>query len=151
MKIRFAKLSVAFFSVSFFLLSCSAKNQYPHLYDKTGFDQGGRPQENNPNTPTRIAPDYYYRQSPQAHIPQAMPPQYQQPYQQPPYPQVPYQHPYSGSPYTTPGSRFYSNPYAIPPSPYYPQYDADQYYVPPAYQYGIEPQPNDATKNSRAY
>jgi hypothetical protein len=41
-----------------------------------------------------------------------------------------------------PASRFYSNPYAIPATSRYPQYDADQYYVPPTYYRNIE-QPNN--------
>ncbi len=32
-----------------------------------------------------------------------------------------------------PASRYYSNPYAIPPQNQYPYYDGDQYYVPPTY------------------
>ena len=58
--------------------------------------------------------------------------QQQQPYQQP-YQQNPYQQyqPQQG------GSRNYSNPYEIPPTPYY-GYDADQYYVSPT-NYGTEP------------
>lgn len=40
---------------------------------------------------------------------------------------------YYGSPYqyTQPASRYYSNPYALPPRNVYPYYDVDQYYVPP--------------------
>lgn len=87
---------------------------------------------------------YYYQQ------PQYQPPQYQQ---QPSYyypPQQQYQQPYQ--PYGgAAGSRFYSNPYAIPPSPQYQQYDADQYYVPPTYYNNVEPQGNrvlNSTSNS---
>ncbi len=47
----------------------------------------------------------------------------------------PYQ--YSGPSYNpygnTGGSRFYSNPYAIPAAPQYMRYDSDQYYAPPTY------------------
>lgn len=78
---------------------------------------------------------YYYQQQ------QYQPPQYQpQPYYYyPPQPQ--YKQPYQQQPYGGAGSRFYSNPYAIPPSPQYQQYDADQYYVPPTYYNNVEPQP----------
>lgn len=65
----------------------------------------------------------------------------QQPYyqqQQPYYQQQQYRSPYQQR--VVPGSRFYSNPYAIPPSTQYPQYDADQYYVPPTYYQNIEPE-----------
>ena len=120
----------------------------PYLYDKAGFDSGARPAvaKLNPNSPSRIAPDYYYRQpqaysSPQASYqqPASYYPQQQQ-YQVPaPYYQPPQQ--YQQQPYYAPqgGSRFYSNPYAIPASNYYPNYDADQYYVPPAYIQNNEP------------
>ncbi len=33
----------------------------------------------------------------------------------------------------SPGSRFYTNPYGIPPSSNYNYYDSDQYYVPQNY------------------
>jgi hypothetical protein len=135
----------------------------PYLYDKVGFDSGTRPvaEKPNPSAPGHIAPDYYYRQTQQAYSsPQGYAPQssYQQPasyypqqqqYQAPaPYYQTPQQ--YQQQPYYGPqgGSRFYSNPYAIPPSNYYPNYDADQYYVPPAYIQNNEPvqQASDRTK-----
>ena len=67
--------------------------------------------------------------------------QQQQPYyqqQQPYYQQQQYRSPYQQN--VVPGSRFYSNPYAIPPSTQYPQYDADQYYVPPTYYQNVEPE-----------
>jgi hypothetical protein len=35
--------------------------------------------------------------------------------------------------YQQPASRYYSNPYAMPPQNQYPYYDGDQYYVPPTY------------------
>lgn len=38
---------------------------------------------------------------------------------------------YSPGAYQVPASRFYSNPYAIPPSSVAPRYDIDQYYVAP--------------------
>lgn len=70
------------------------------------------------------APQPVYRQAP--------PPYYYQPQQHQLYP------------YYDAGSRFYANPYAIPPSGsnQYQYYDADQYYVPPTYQNNVEPQYN---------
>ncbi len=77
---------------------------------------------------------------------------YQQPYpaqyQQAPQP-APYYYPQQQQGYYPPaspyppqgGSRFYSNPYAIPAATQYPYYDADQYYVPPTYYNNVEPQP----------
>ena len=38
---------------------------------------------------------------------------------------------YNDGYYYPPNSRYYSNPYALPPRGGYPYYDADQYYVPP--------------------
>lgn len=66
---------------------------------------------------------------------QAAPYQNQQPY----YQQQPYVQQYQ-QPYVNPGSRFYSNPYAIPPSNYSPySYDSDHYYqAPNSYGYGVE-------------
>jgi len=60
------------------------------------------------------------------------------------YPQQYQQQPYYYSPYSqvAPGSRSYSNPYAIPPSQYYQNYDVDTYYTPPSYYRGVEPQYN---------
>lgn len=102
--------------ITIVLASCST-NKDPYLYDRPGFDYGTRPVVlPNPATPVRVAPDYYYRQPVQ-------PSYYQQQQQR-------YQ-PYNGQGYG--GSRYYSNPYAIPPQGAYPNYDADQYYVPPTY------------------
>jgi hypothetical protein len=139
------------------LSSCSHdKYDNENLYNSVGFDQGSLPMPGQ----QKIAPDYFYRQAqgamgggayPQggqapAYPQQQFQPQPQQQYQQPPqYPPQPQQYypqtygtvaPYQV--YPNAGSRFYSNPYAIPPSPYYPQYDVDQYYVPPTYSYGME-------------
>ncbi|MBP7709553.1 MAG: hypothetical protein KA100_00600 [Rickettsiales bacterium] len=85
-------------------------------------------------TPVQNSSQYYYGQ-----------PQYQRPYQQPsPYyypPQQPSYYP-PATPYSQQGgSRYYSNPYAIPPSTQYPNYDADQYYVPPTYYNNVETLP----------
>lgn len=134
----------------FFLLvmqvsSCS-NDQY--LYDRPGFEAGGVPQQTQGiEGQNRVAPDYYYRQQGGAYPYQGGQPNYQYPPVQ--YPNQGYQpNMQYGSPYQvypSAGSRYYSNPYAIPPSPYYPQYDADQYYVPPAY-YGIENQQNSMQK-----
>lgn len=86
----------------------------------------------NPNDPTNA----YYQ------VPSGI-----QQYQQAPYIQQPqqqyYQQPYVPPTYAVPASRYYSNPYAIPPSTAYQRYDADQYYVPPNYYQNIErPQPS---------
>ena len=136
------------------LSSCSSdKYDNDNLYSSVGFDQGSLPMAGQ----QKIAPDYFYRQAqgamgaggyPQGGQAPAYP---QQQYQaQPQYPQQQYQpQPQQYYPqtygsvapyqvYPNAGSRFYSNPYAIPPSPYYPQYDVDQYYVPPTYSYGME-------------
>ncbi len=125
----------------------------PYLYDKAGFDSGTRPvvEKPNPSAPSYITPDYYRQPQayspPQIYAPQAsyqkQPASYypqQQQYQAPaPYYQPPQQ--YQQQPNYGPQarSRSYSNPYAIPPSNYYPNYDADQYYVPPAYIQNNEP------------
>jgi len=121
------------------LTSCSSE----HIYDKVGFEPGRVPENGSDPRINRTAPDYYYRAAPtvpQGYAPQpvyyAPPPAYaypQQTYQQPAYaPQpVPYQQP-------APASRYYSNPYAIPATPYVPAYDTDQYYVAPNAYYGAE-------------
>ena len=93
--------------------------------------------------PAQNSNQYYYGQ-PQYQRP------YQQQYQQPaPYyyaPQQPAYYP-PASPYGQQGgSRYYSNPYAIPPSTQYPNYDADQYYVPPTYYNNIESQQSNTSK-----
>lgn len=79
----------------------------------------------------------YYQQAPQGYY-AAPQPYYQQVpsgyYVQQPYPaQYPQQ--------VAPASRFYSNPYAIPPSNQAPQYyDSDQYYTAPTYYRSDSPQ-----------
>ncbi len=59
-----------------------------------------------------------------------------------------YQAPYQRVPYSKQrgGSRYYSNPYAIPPSSRYNVYDADHYYVPPSY-YGVDQHPSITEKH----
>lgn len=107
----------------------------PYLYDRTGFDQDARPVvAPNPRAPNSVPPDYYQHQQQYGGY-QQVPPQnyapYPPAYHQPIYPQpapVYQQYPQGG------GSRYYSNPYAIPPAAgYYQRYDVDQYYVPPTY------------------
>ncbi len=110
------------------LLLASSCSKDPYLYDRTGFDADARPiVAPNPDAPKAVVPDYYRQQ--QYGVPyQQMPPQGYVPTQ--PYPQN-YGYPpqYQGG-----GSRYYSNPYAIPPATqYYQRYDVDQYYVPPTY------------------
>lgn len=150
--------------------SCSSdKYDNDNLYSSVGFDQGSMPMQGQ----QKIAPDYFYRQAqgamgggaysqgvgapayPQQQFqpqqqqyqgqPQYQPPQLQQYYPQTYGSVAPYQV------YPNAGSRFYSNPYAIPPSPYYPQYDVDQYYVPPTYSYGMEQSgaPSNRSNSSR--
>ncbi len=74
-------------------------------------------------------------------VPQQQP-YYQQQYAPSPYQQVPQGYGYRPqSPYgqVAPGSRFYANPYDVPPAPqYYGRYDTDQYYVPPTYYNNVE-------------
>ena len=134
--------------------SCS-RDKYDNetLYNSVGFDQGSMP--NAGSGQQKIAPDYFYRQAPGGMGGGVMPnPGYQPQYQQQ-MPQQQYYPPNYASPpyqvYPNAGSRFYSNPYAIPPSPYYPQYDVDQYYVPPTYSYGMEQSgaPSNRSNNTR--
>ncbi len=149
-----------FVAVCLFLnASCAVDDGDTYLYDKTGFDVGASPQMRDPNATTaRVAPDYYYRQptyappspyiQPQAYQPQpyAMPPH--QSYAPQPYQQIPaaYYAPPSSPQADAGGSRYYTNPYAIPPSAQAPRYDGDQFYVPPIYRNNIEPQ----TQQSRS-
>ncbi len=133
-----------FATLQYSLNSCSRdKYDNEELYNSVGFDPGTSP---NNMAGGNVPPDYFYRQAKMGmnQAPYGSPPQN---FQQPPpnypapYPAQYYPPSYSSPPYQVypnAGSRFYSNPYAIPPSPYYPQYDADQYYVPPTYSYGME-------------
>jgi len=141
------KVKIKFFIVKFFyfwaflnliiLASCSTdKYDNESLYNSVGFDQGSLPIAGQ----QKVAPDYFYRQAQGA---MGGAPYPQQQFQTTQYPQPQYYPQTYGSNmpyqvYPNPGSRFYSNPYAIPPSPYYQQYDGDQYYVPPTYSYGME-------------
>ena len=101
------------------LAGCSSRGTEPAAYYS-----GSQPmQYSRPPTPVKTTPDYYYSQpysqpQQQQYQPQPQPQQYRQPSQ-------PYQQ--QG------GSRAYVNPYAFQPSPQYPYYDSDQYYVPPTY------------------
>ncbi|MBM3590031.1 MAG: hypothetical protein FJX30_01455 [Alphaproteobacteria bacterium] len=142
----------AIMTLSLILGSCGSRDKYDNeeLYNSVGFEPGTLPA--NSQNPVKITPDYYYRQ---AQMTMGQQPQYQPPYQpqpqfqNPPYPTQYYPPSYSSPPYQVypnAGSRFYSNPYAIPPSPYYQQYDVDQYYVPPTYSYGMEQ--SGANRNS---
>ena len=148
-----SKILHLFLFVNIVFLSSCSRDKYDNetLYNSVGFDQGSMP--NAGSGQQKIAPDYFYRQAQggmgggyQGQGGPVMPnpgyqPQYQQQMQQQ-MPQQQYYPPNYASPpyqvYPNAGSRFYSNPYAIPPSPYYPQYDVDQYYVPPTYSYGME-------------
>lgn len=123
------------------LTSCSRdKYDYEELYSNVGFEPGTSPSIGQNSG--RVPSDYFYRQAQMGMGNQQPYQQQPQPqFQNPPYPTQYYPPNYSSPPYQVypnAGSRFYSNPYAIPPSPYYPQYDADQYYVPPTYSYGME-------------
>jgi hypothetical protein len=147
--INFNKIYIA--AAVFCLSSCYAGSS-DHLYDKVGQDPEDVARSDSGAAINRNVPNYYYRYGPT--VPAA--PQYQQPYppqQYAPYPQQQrgYAQPYQGQA----GSRFYSNPYDIPPSPYYNQpYDADQYYVPPSYYYNEGNQPaasSQGTASTRRY
>lgn len=140
----------------FLNISCAIDDGDTYLYDKTGFDVGASPQMRDPNAATtRVAPDYYYRQptyappspymQPQTYQPQPYAVAPQQSYAPQPYQQAPaaYYAPPSAIPAAQAdvgGSRYYTNPYAIPPSAQAPRYDGDQFYVPPIYRNNIEPQ-----------
>jgi len=139
-KLKFSELSKTFLGagflvsirllmISMLLASCSSRD--PYLYDRPGFDADSRPVVlPNPTAPNRLPPDYYNQQQNYYSSPPA--PYYQQPqYQQPAYrggsSAYPQQPKY--------GSSYYSNPYAMPS----PQYDGDQYYVPPTYYNNTDP------------
>lgn len=135
--------------VVFLMLLVAACGGDPYLYDRTGFDSDARPVvAPNPSAPRTSAPNYY----PQQYNAPQYNPQYNQyqpvpVYQAPVYPQpVPaYQQPQGGS-------RYYTNPYAIPPSPgYYQRYDVDQYYVPPMYYEGGNNSGNGQQMRSTGY
>ncbi len=149
--------------IGILLLFCSCIKEEPYLYDKVGFDPGGRDQNiGNPDQINKSSvPSYSNQVYPSGAVqqysapaqpyqtPYAAQPYYQQQqqyqYQQPPqnYQQQQYyqRQPYQQQNPTVGGSRYYANPYAIPPSAQYPNnYDADQYYVPPAYYNNVEPQ-----------
>lgn len=140
--------SVATYLVLFgFIFAASSCGTDPYAYDPEKHDTGGQGQQGYGRQ--NSAPDYYYRQGVQQPYPPQPYPQHRAPQ---PYPQ---QVPYGQQQYPPhAGSRFYSNPYAIPSasSPYYQHYDADQYYVPPSYSYG-EPQQEQLKQEmpTRAY
>lgn len=126
-KITLPRWNAILFVLSIIFISSCSGSRYENgqLYNTPGFDPGTLPNAPKPSSPVRrVAPDYYYRQ-------RAYNPPQQQQYGSPP--PSPY---YGGN--VAPGSRFYSNPYAIPPTTQYPYYDADQYYVPPTYYRNIE-------------
>ncbi len=133
-------IKILLLALLFFVSACGSD---PYLYDRTGFDQDARPVvAPNPNAPRTVAPDYYHQQQYPAYQQQYG---YQPSYQQPQYQQVPTypQYPSGGG-----GSRYYSNPYAIPPSNgYYQRYDVDQYYIPPTYYNNL----NDQQMRSTGY
>lgn len=160
---NFFKLLFLLF-VSLFIFACEARYPYvdkektdSYLYDKVGFDAGKAPQNVANPVITKIAPDRYYRQPTNPELMpqnQQLQQQWQQPQQPYPYyvPQVTY--PYQPQPYyqqheirkynleqqQDAGSRFYSNPYSIPPTTHQaPRYDGDQFYSPPVSQSNQEP------------
>ncbi len=117
----FFRLVAVFLALVF--SSCTTKTYNDEMIDKT-------------NAASRY-PNGYQQQYYQ-------PPQYQ-PYGQQQYQQVPQGYGYQQQgqmPYgqrVQSGSRFYSNPYDVPPAPqYYGRYDTDQYYVPPTYYNNVE-------------
>lgn len=99
----------------FFITACEREVTVNHI-NPIKQNSYRSPQQYSAPAYRQAPPAYYYQQQPQAY-------------------------PYYGQ---APGSRFYSNPYAIPPSAstQYQYYDADQYYVPPTYQNNVEPQYN---------
>jgi len=100
---------------------------------------------NNPINITQEDPVNYYYQDPGARSGSYQRQQYGAPVPVQPYY---YQQPaYIPGGYQVPASRFYSNPYAIPPSSGYQRYDIDQYYVPPTRYRNIENQ----QRNSSGY
>lgn len=146
------------------LLISGCEARYPYVsndetqtnsYNKVAVEVVRVPQNMPDSNIAKVAPDRYYRQPTNPEMmPQNIPPQqnqWQQPY---PYyaPQVTY--PYRPQPYyqqhnlrrynaaqqQEAGSRFYSNPYAIPPTTQkVPRYDGDQFYSPPNLQNNQEP------------
>ena len=107
-----------------FLFSC--QNNAANRYGSSRSVKQGRAQNQ------QQAPAPYYQQ--QGYVQQ----QYQPP--QPYYQQQAQQNYYQNAP--APASRYYSNPYDIPPygNHYAPRYDTDQYYVPPTSYQNIENQ-----------
>lgn len=153
--INWSKIFLLWF-FSMFFSSCSHdKYDNETLYNSVGFEPGSAPAL---DPRVKYSSDYYYRQAqigggqmsgaqPMMYQGQMPAAQYQAPYPAQYYPPS-----YSSPPYQVypnAGSRFYSNPYAIPPSPYYQQYDADQYYVPPTYSYGMEQSGNRNSLSQR--
>lgn len=146
-----------------FLASCGVSQNDDYLFDGLGFDVSETPEiiPTDPSSPSRIAPDHYYRKSKnyskgrtnanartQARIQQPLaqnpqPVRIQQQRQQPVY-QYPkaapsyYYPPQSYQQQVAPASRLYSNPYAIPPTQGSQLYDADQYYTPPVQSRNVE-------------
>ncbi|MDX2083497.1 MAG: hypothetical protein SFV53_05890 [Rickettsiales bacterium] len=58
------------------------------------------------------------------------------------YPQAPNRYPYS---------RYYSNPYALPPQNYYQYQDYDQYYIPPLPYQSYEQEYRNPSQNQSGY
>lgn len=120
---------ITYFFATVLMLTISSCGKPQYVYDQVGLESGTKQNENAAPNSGGAVPNYYYRNAPAA--------SYGNPYQQ----QAPYyppQQPYQQAPG---GSRFYSDPYAIPPAAYYPTYDADQYYVPPS-SYGTDTRDN---------
>ena len=114
-------------AATYLLLCLASCGSNPPAYDRYDQVPAQAPMQAPIQAPSRQVNPNYYRQD-----------QRQQPYQQPNNQQQPYQqNPYEQYPPQQGGSRNYSNPYEIPPTPYY-GYDADQYYVAPT-NYGTEP------------
>ena len=104
---------------------------------------------NNPVNITQEDPVNYYYQNPAARAGNyggQYGGQYGVPVPAQPYYYQPVAPAYVPGGYQVPASRFYSNPYAIPPSSSgYQRYDMDQYYVPPTRYRNIERQQPNAT------
>jgi hypothetical protein len=127
--------------ICFFTFSCAGHSEYPYRLNEnneravgTKLDQ--TQQEYQQNIPQIQRPTPQQPIVPQ-NQPTTMGNPYQQNYRQQQYPNYYYPSPYQQG--GSPGSRFYSDPYAIPPAnQYYQRYDMDQYYVPPNYYNNVE-------------
>lgn len=97
------RVMLIFFIMSFFCFACSSGSSNNQAVQPNSFNNLN-PQYQPQYAPPPRQDGYYYSQ---------------------PYYNGGYQYQYQ------PASRYYNNPYAVPPQNQYPYYDGDQYYVPP--------------------